>query len=62
VCVGASDSTSTSDDPFSRDVCVVCARRFPRGVLGGGKYAPPAYAQHPDFFFFGRFLLFLAVF
>ena len=40
VCVGASDMTTASDDPFTQG-SVVCAGRFPRGVLGGGKYAPP---------------------
>jgi hypothetical protein len=50
VCVGASDSTTASDDPSS-SFCVVCIGRFPRGVPGG-----------VGIFFFGRILLFLAVF
>jgi len=33
VCVGVSDMKTASDDPF------------PWGVPGGGKYAPPGYAQ-----------------
>jgi hypothetical protein len=41
-------------------------RALPRGVPGGGRYAPPGYAQRsgqrPEIFFFGRFLLFLADF
>jgi hypothetical protein len=43
VCVGASDSTTASDDPSSSVLCVVCVGRFPRGVPGGGRYAPPGY-------------------
>jgi hypothetical protein len=31
VCVGASDSTTASDDPSSSALCVVCVGRF----LGG---------------------------
>jgi hypothetical protein len=45
VCVGASDMTTASDDPSSSALCVVCVGRFPRGVPGGGRYAPPGYAQ-----------------
>jgi hypothetical protein len=69
VCVGASDLTTASDDPSSSDFCVMCVGCFPRGVPGGGRYAPPGYAQRstpgitgqcPNFFF-GWFLLFLAV-
>jgi hypothetical protein len=41
VCVGASDMTTASDDPSSSVLCVMCTRRFPRGVPGGGRYAPP---------------------
>jgi hypothetical protein len=44
VCVGASDSTTASDDPSSSGVCVVCVGRFPRGVLGGGQVCPLGYA------------------
>jgi hypothetical protein len=66
VCVGASGSTTASDDPSSSALCVVCVGRFPRGVRGGGggggRYAPPGYAQFvwgsAPKFFFGRFLLF----
>jgi hypothetical protein len=36
VCVGASGSTTASDDPSSSALCVMCTGRFPRGVLGGG--------------------------
>jgi hypothetical protein len=41
VCVGASDSTTASNDPSSSALCVVCVGRFPRGVPRGGRYAPP---------------------
>jgi hypothetical protein len=41
VCVGASDMTTTSDDPSSSALCVVCVGRFPREVRGGGRYASP---------------------
>ena len=71
VCVGVSDTTTASEDQYSRGMCVMCIRNFLRGVPGGGRYAPPSYAQHlatgsspgqsPEFFF-GRFLLFLAVY
>ena len=41
-------------------------RVLPRGVPGGGRYAPPGYAQRsgqrPEIFFLGGFLLFLADF
>jgi hypothetical protein len=40
VCVGASDMTTASDDPSSSVICVVCARRFPRGVPGGACMHP----------------------
>jgi hypothetical protein len=68
VCVGASGSTTASDDPSSSDLCVVCARRFPRGVPGGAGMPPLVTCNAPIFFFwavfafFGRFLLFLAVY
>jgi hypothetical protein len=45
VCVGASDMTIAYDDPSSSVLSVVCTGRFPRGVPGGGRYAPPGYAQ-----------------
>jgi hypothetical protein len=42
VCVGASDSTTASDDPSSSALCVVCVGRFLGGSQGGGgRYAPP---------------------
>jgi hypothetical protein len=37
VCVGASDSTTASDDPSNSSLCVVCVGHF----LGGGRYGPP---------------------
>ena len=36
VCVGASDSTTASDDPSSSDFCVVCIRHFLGGSQEGG--------------------------
>jgi hypothetical protein len=70
VCVGASDMTTASNDPSSSVLCVMCIGIFPRGVPkgggGGGRYAPPGYAQRsgqcPKIFFFGHFFLFLADF
>jgi hypothetical protein len=74
VCVGASGSTTVSDDPSSSVLCVVCIGHFSRGVPGGGgggRYAPPSYGQcsTPGIspgsirgFFRGRFFLFLAVY
>ena len=41
VCVGTSDSTTVSDDASRSALCFVCTGRFPRGVPGGGRYAPP---------------------
>jgi hypothetical protein len=52
VCVGASGSTTASDDPSSSFLCVVCTGRFPRG----GQVCPPWFSN--GFFF----LLFLAVY
>jgi hypothetical protein len=56
VCVGASDSTTASDDTSSSDLCVVCVGRFPRGVLGGsqGGQVCPSLVTHntPIFFLF----------
>jgi hypothetical protein len=43
VCVGASGSTTASENISNSVLCVVCVGRFPRGVPGGGKYAPPGY-------------------
>jgi hypothetical protein len=40
VCVGASDSTTASDDPSSSALCVMCTGRFPRGVPGGAGMPP----------------------
>jgi hypothetical protein len=45
VCVGASDSTTASDDPSSSALCVMCTRRFPRGVPRGVGMPPPGYVQ-----------------
>jgi hypothetical protein len=59
--------TTTSDDPSSSSLCVVCIGYFPRGVPGGDRYSPhpppppSGYVQHPKICF-GRFLLFLADF
>jgi hypothetical protein len=58
VCVSASNSTTASEDPCSSVLCVVCVRRFPRGVPGGGKYAPPSLAQRPNFVFWAVFAIF----
>jgi hypothetical protein len=45
VWVGALDTTTASDDPFTYS-SVVCTEHFPRGVQrGGGRYAPPGYTQ-----------------
>jgi hypothetical protein len=70
VCVGASGSTTASDDPSSSALCVVCVGRFLGG--GGARYGPPwlratfdnngRFGAAPRIFFFGWFLLFLAVF
>jgi hypothetical protein len=68
VCVGASDSTTASDDPSSSVECVVCIGRFPRGVPGGGGIPPLvtrsvlqwAVARGNEIFF-GLFFLFLVV-
>jgi hypothetical protein len=66
VCVGASDSTTVSDNPSSSVLCVMCAGRFPGGV----GMPPPVTrnVQHwalargsAPIFFLGRFLLFLVV-
>jgi hypothetical protein len=65
VCVGASDSTTASDDPSSSALCVVCIGRFLGGSQGGAGMPPlvtrSVRGSAPKFFF-GRFLLFLAVF
>jgi hypothetical protein len=57
VCVGTSDMTTVSDDPSSSALSFVCVGCFPRGVLGGGRYAPPGYTQRsgqrPEIFFWG---------
>jgi hypothetical protein len=63
VCVGASDSTTASDDPSSSSLCVVCTGRF-LGGSQGGQVCPPwlrSVRGSPEIFF-GRFLLFLADF
>jgi hypothetical protein len=60
VCVGASDSTTVSDDPSSSFFvsCVTDDSTGPRG----GRYAPPGYVQHsgqrPEIFFLGGFFYF----
>jgi hypothetical protein len=45
VCVGASDTTTASDDPFTFFWAAIfsgfCSGRFPRGVLGGAGMPPP---------------------
>jgi hypothetical protein len=61
VCVGASDMKTVSDDPSSSALCVMCPGCFPRG----GQVLPPLVMRNvrgsaPNFFF-GAFLLFLAV-
>jgi hypothetical protein len=65
VCVGASDMRTASDDPSSSALCVVCIRRFPRGVPGGACMPPlvtrSVRGSAPKFFF-GWFFLFLAEF
>jgi hypothetical protein len=58
VCVGASGSTTASDDLSSSALCVVCVGLFPRGVPGGGRYAPPGYVQHPKIVFWAVFAIF----
>jgi hypothetical protein len=74
VCVGASGSTTASDDPSSSALFVSCVSgSLPRGVPGGARYAPLGYAQHsttwavargsaPKFFFFFLFLADFAIF
>jgi hypothetical protein len=39
VCVGASDLTTTSEDPSSSALCVMCVERFLGGPRGGGIFA-----------------------
>jgi hypothetical protein len=61
VCVGASDSTTASDDPSSSALCVVCIGRFLGGSQGGPGMAPPGYAQRSApgaKFFLGGFCYF----
>jgi hypothetical protein len=65
VCVGASDSKTTSDDPSSSALCVMCVGRFLGGSQGGQVCSPWLRAMFgvvPRNLFFGQFLLFLAVF
>jgi hypothetical protein len=66
VCVGALDLTIASDDPSSSALCVMCVRRFPKGVLGGGQVCPPLVTHsvrgNAPKKKIGRFLLFLADF
>jgi hypothetical protein len=40
VCVGASGSTTVSDDPSSSALCVVCVGRFLGGSQGGQVWPP----------------------
>jgi hypothetical protein len=49
VCVGASDSTTVSENPSSSSLCVMCTGCF----LGGGRYAPPWLLVVPPNFFLG---------
>jgi hypothetical protein len=62
VCVGTSDMKTASDDPSSSSLCVMCIGRFPRGVPGGSRYAPPGYVQHsgqcPEICFWAFFSIF----
>jgi hypothetical protein len=62
VCVGALDMTTASDDPSSSSLYVMCARRFPRGVLGGVGMPHPGYAQcsgqRPEICFWAIFSIF----
>ena len=45
VCVGASDTTTASDDPFTCG-SAVCIGRFPRGGPRGEQvFPPPGYAE-----------------
>jgi hypothetical protein len=41
VCVGASDSTTASDDPSSSALCVMCTGAFLGGSQGGGGEGMP---------------------
>jgi hypothetical protein len=67
VFVGTSNTTTTSDDPFTYSP-FVCTGHFLRGVPGGwggaGQVCPPVVMRNIRGsalnFFFGRFLLFLA--
>jgi hypothetical protein len=45
-------------------LCRVCVRRFPRGVPGGGRYAPPGLrsGQRPKNCFLGGFFIFGQIF
>jgi hypothetical protein len=62
VCVGVSDSTTTSDDPSSSVLCVVCIDLFPMGVPGGVGMPPPrlcaTFGEAPRNLFFGVFCYF----
>jgi hypothetical protein len=61
VCVGASDTTTASDDPYKLELCR-CAGRFLGGSQGGAGMPPPGYAQRsgqrPKFFFWAVFAIF----
>jgi hypothetical protein len=61
VCVGASDTTTASDDPFTR--ALPCASgAFLGGSQGGAGMPPPGYAQRsgqrPENFFWAVFCYF----
>jgi hypothetical protein len=60
VCVGASGSTTASDDPSSSALCVVCVGRF-LGGSQGGPGMPPLVTRNvcaPNFFFWAVFAIF----
>jgi hypothetical protein len=65
MCVGASGSTTVSDDPSSNGLCVMCVGRFLRGSQGG-QVCPPLVTRsvrgNALKSVFGWFLLFLADF
>jgi hypothetical protein len=71
VCVGASDSTTMSDDPSSSSMCVVYVELFLEGSQGGQVWPPwlrTTFGATPQnffwavFFIFSEIFLFLAVF
>jgi hypothetical protein len=50
VCVGMSDSTTTSDDPSRSSLCVMCTMRFPRRIPGGAGMPPWLRAMPQNLF------------